>query len=44
MFFVILLILACCTLIETLAKTCEETTGRPAVSSRTVAYILPSNQ
>ena len=38
-FFVILLILACCIVRITLAKTCEETTVWIAISSSTIGYI-----
>ena len=41
-FLVILLILACCIVRITLAKTCEETTVWIAILSSTVGYILPS--
>ena len=40
-FFVILLILACCIVGITLAKTCEETKVWIAILSSTVGYILP---
>ena len=41
-FFVILLILACCIVRITLAKTCEESTVWIAILSSTLGYFLPS--
>ena len=41
-FFVILVILVCCTVRITLATTCEETTVWIAILSSTVGCILPS--